>query len=231
MPSLLTCSLQLEPNKPLIQLENNIMRRASCTVCLRPQKTCICHLFLNIDNNIDVIILQHPTEVKQTKGTVTLLANSLQNCNVVVGEDFTNDEVLNHLLQQYKSGLYLLYPSDMATVISPLNNVDDAEYAGKDVTPVIDSGTVKCIILIDGTWKKSYKMYMLNTFLHAIPHLTLPESTEGNYQIRKTQKSNALSSLEACTYALMMLESNDSKYEQLLSSFKQFNDVQMSYRK
>ncbi len=209
------------------------MSRVCCTVCLRPEKTCICHLFCNIDNSVNVIVLQHPTEVSQTKGTVTLLANSLQQCEVVVGEDYTHNDDLLNLLRQYKDNVYLLYPSESASVLSSaallstevLNDKNEVNHRA------INLNTVKCIIVIDGTWKKAYKMYMLNTFLHDIPHLTLPESTQGDYKIRKTQKENALSSLEACTYALMSLEVNVNKYQPLLSSFKKFNDFQLAYRK
>lgn len=204
------------------------MSRACCTVCSRPEKTCICDLFCNIDNNVKVIVLQHPTEVKQTKGTVTLLANSLQQCDVMVGEDFTHNEELANLLSQYKNEVYLLYPNENAIVL-PVVTTATPKSAINDLT--IKLNAVKCIIVIDGTWKKAYKMYMLNKYLHDIPHLTLPESTQGNYKIRKTQKSNALSSLEACTYALMSLEVNANKYQPLLSSFNQFNDFQFAYRK
>jgi len=195
------------------------MSRASCTVCLRPQKTCICYLFTAIDNAIDVIVLQHPTEVKQTKGTVTLLSNSLRSCRVFVGEDFTQNDELTALLKTYGKNVYLLYPSEQAIVLSD----------GHQNTELTHSP--KAIIVIDGTWKKSYKMYKVNTFLASIPHLTLPDSTQGEYAIRKTQKANALSSLEACTYALMMLESNQDKYQPLLTNFRTFNDVQLAFRK
>lgn len=211
------------------------MSRASCTVCLRPQKTCICYLFTDIDNTIDVVVLQHPTEVKQTKGTVTLLSNSLQHCTVIVGEDFSQNEVLHSLQQKYKKGLYLLYPSDDAIVVSQNLLESLSQNTSKQLVneaaneqSVFEKPTA--IIVLDGTWKKSYKMYMLNTFLHGIPHLTLPENMQGEYAIRKTQKANALSSLEACTYTLMMLESNEKKYQPLLTSFRTFNDVQLSFR-
>ena len=206
------------------------MSRASCNVCLRPDKTCICHLFQNINNNVHVIVLQHTTEVKQTKGTVTLLAKSLKHCNVIVGEDFTKNEELNSLLQYYQQGIYLLYPSENAVVLSSINDQQFIQSKSLIEQPN-NNARVKCIIVLDGTWKKAYKMYMLNNFLHNIPHLTLPESIQGDYKIRKTQKANALSSLEACTYALIMLESNTSKYQNLLASFTQFNNMQLSYIK
>lgn len=208
------------------------MSRECCSVCLRAQVGCICHLFTKVNNEIRVVILQHPNEVKQTKGTVTLLANSLVCCEVIVGENFNNDETLAQILSLYKNDIALLYPSDNAKVVNSSINFGDATEVDNASSDTIKSPvkTPKCIILIDGTWKKSYKMYMLNEALHHIPHLTLPDHIKGDYRIRKTQKEQALSSLEACTYALSLLENNVSKYESLLKSFSQFNDLQLSFK-
>lgn len=216
------------------------MSRECCSVCLRAQVGCICHLFTEVNNETHVVILQHPNEVKQTKGTVTLLANSLARCEVIVGENFNNDETLAQILSSYKNNIALLYPSDNAIVASSSVNFGVGTEVDSEVTTEVDSAssdpikspvkTPKCIILIDGTWKKSYKMYMLNEALHHILHLTLPDHIKGDYRIRKTQKEQALSSLEACSYALSLLENNVGKYETLLKSFSQFNDLQLSFK-
>lgn len=195
------------------------MKRECCPLCLRAKSACICHLFTKIINDIHVVVLQHPTEVKQTKGTITLLANSLVNCTVIVGEVFKENAELTEILSLYQNEIALLYPSKNAkTLTNEMVKCDK----------VLNS--IKCIILIDGTWKKSYKMYMLNDFLHGIPHLTLPENIQGKYHIRKTQKAQALSSLEACVYALSSIEANSNKYKPLLNRFSQFNDFQLLFR-
>jgi len=46
------------------------MPRPYCSVCSRPKVSCICHLACFIQNDIDVVILQHPSEKGKTKGTV-----------------------------------------------------------------------------------------------------------------------------------------------------------------
>ncbi len=190
------------------------MARDYCSECQRPLATCICTFISNIDNDIHVIVLQHPLEVKQTKGTVTMLAKSLTKCSVFIGEDFTKNIELHKLLKLYQEHVFLLYPSEHARII-------DKSTAGNDKS--------KCLVLLDGTWKKAYRMFMLNRFLHDLPHLTLPLGIEGEYQIRKTTKSGALSSLEACTHALMLLEGTSEKYQKLLNNFVKFNEFQLSF--
>jgi DTW domain-containing protein YfiP len=211
------------------------MSRECCSVCLRAQVSCICHLFADINNDVHVVVLQHPSEVKQTKGTVTLLSHSLSSCEILVGEDFNNNEALAQILSKYKNNVALLYPSEQASVLK-LPQADRVLSSNTNIgseweNHLDETNTPpNCIILIDGTWKKSYKMYMINQMLHHIPHLTLPDDIQGDYRIRKTKKEQAFSSLEACVYALISLESNESKYKPLLKSFGQFNDFQLSFK-
>lgn len=210
------------------------IKRAQCHVCLRAKRTCICNLFTEVKNTTHVIVLQHPTEVKQTKGSITLLKHSLTHCDVFVGENFADhfadnkgdNVLLSQLLHKYKDNVALLYPSEDATVVTHhdvelIANVNSKKHALKPP---------QCIILIDGTWKKSYKMFMVNTFLHQLPHITLPTNIECDYRIRKTKKTSALSSLEACAYALGLLEGNINKYQTLLARFSEFNDLQLAFR-
>ena len=192
------------------------MTRAYCLQCERPEKSCICHLVSSVDNDIHVVILQHPLEVKQSKGSVTLLHQSLKNSEVIVGEDFNDNVEIQSLLKRYNQQCAILYPSDNAVVLSEEQD---------NISPP------KCLFILDGTWKKTYKMFMTNDWLQRLPHFTLAEGIVGQYKIRKTTKKNALSSLEACCYALSVLErqqSGNNKYQTLLDGFVKFNDFQLS---
>ena len=193
------------------------MTRAYCLKCDRPEKSCICHLVTVVDNDIHVVILQHPLEVKQSKGSVTLLHQSLTSSQVIVGENFSHNIEVQLLLEKYDQQCAVLYPSDNAILVSEENN---------DITPP------KCLFILDGTWKKSYKMFMSNIWLQQLPHFTLANDIVGHYQIRKTTKKNALSSLEACCYALSVLEHQQeglNRYQPLLVSFVAFNQFQLSF--
>jgi len=189
------------------------MSRPYCNVCQRPQVSCICHLVNTTNNDIDVVILQHPSEVKQTKGTVTLLKQSLTSCQVFVGENFTEHVELRQMVDKYKNEIALLYPSEQAVDISKSQFVEN----------------IRCIILLDGTWKKAYRLYMMNPWLHELTHITLPDDIKGQYQIRSTKKKGALSSLEACCYTLALLEDSTQKYKNILTSFAQFNQMHLSF--
>mgnify|MGYP000530420067 CR=1 FL=1 len=195
------------------------MSRQYCIRCNRPPVACICKFCEPIENKTLVVVLQHPTEVKQTKGTLPLLAGSLSNIEILIGENFSENERLNSLLSEENSNCVLVYPSEDAIEIKNI-----AQFSNKEEKKNV-------LILIDGTWKKAYKMFQLSKNLHSVTHLKLGEDLVSRYQIRKTKKKNALSTLEACSLALSQLEHNQEDYNCLLNKFEQFNDFQLSFVK
>ncbi|MGJ8693104.1 MAG: tRNA-uridine aminocarboxypropyltransferase [Thalassotalea sp.] len=193
------------------------MARAVCAICERAKGNCICDFVTGVDNEVTIVVLQHPSESKQNKATLPIIAKSLKKCHVIVGENFTNNQELNKLLLDFQANAYLLYPTDGAIEVS-----DIKLSAGQKPNQL-------CLVVLDGTWKKAYKMYQLSDNLQQLPALTLPAKIIGQYQIRKTQKENALSTLEACCYGLMALENNHSKYQIMLDNFVRFNQQQLSF--
>ncbi|MBU2892995.1 DTW domain-containing protein [Colwellia sp. D2M02] len=209
------------------------MTRILCSQCQRPPIACICAFISAVDNTIDVVVLQHPNEVTHSKGTVALLSKSLQSCQVIVGEDFTDNEHFQKVLVNYQP--LLLYPSEQAQILgqAPLNSPSHVSLSNKPY----------CLVILDGTWKKAYRMLMLCEQLQQLPQVCLPDhlAQAGQYHIRKVAKHNALSSLEACCYALALLEKpNDSthsitpdntgKYQPIINNFLAFNKFQLSFR-
>lgn len=220
------------------------MARALCNNCQKPEKACICAFFTHIDNEVDVVILRHAKESQHSKNTTPLLVNSLLKCRIIEGENFSDDPLLAVLLgTNYASGdaefqsadtinqdtenfvhNFLLYPSDKAQVLDE-KLVAEVQSLSKN----LQAKPKVRLFLIDATWKKAYRMYMLSENLHQIPHLVLPEGIESQYRIRKTKKDDALSTLEATVHALALLEQAPEKYEKLLENFVKFNEFQLSY--
>lgn len=203
------------------------MSRQCCEVCERPLNACICAFISPVKNETQILVLQHPSEVTQTKGTVALLAHSLERIKVFVGEDFTQHKELQKELGCYEGNVSLLYPSDKA-----INVADVALSLPEGSSSNEECHRIKkhCLIVLDGTWKKAYRLFMLNDFLQALPHVTLPEGLHGEYVIRKTAKANALSTLEACCYALQIIEKNTQRYTPLFENFRKFNEFQLTFR-
>lgn len=206
------------------------MARDLCQQCEKPIKACVCSFITNIHNHVKLVVLQHPNEVNQSKGTVPLISNALSNCTVIVGDDFSNNDEVNQLIQQYQQYCVLLYPQENA-----INVHDYIEQLNGELTGLLTPNhsvllNKLCLFVLDGTWKKTYRMFMQSRNLHSLIQLSLPENIEGQYHIRKTKKAHALSTLEACYYCLSALEQQPTKYSPLMENFKRFNAFQLSFR-
>lgn len=224
-------------NSPLTEVSpTKSNKRILCDACQRAEKACICPFIVRVENTTHVVVLQHPSEVKQVKGTVALLAKSLTSCEVIVGESFDNELDFKKVLSDYQT--VLLYPSEHAKTLGTSFSLFEpiaAQSAEQSTKPL-------CLVILDGTWKKAYRMFMLSKKLQEMPQVSLPENiaNSGQYHIRKVAKKNALSSLEATCYALALIENDNNgkkissdkigHYQPLLNKFHDFNQFQLSFR-
>ncbi len=179
------------------------MSREYCEVCTRALKGCICKFTTTTANTTPVTILRHPSEVKSLKGTVQLLALSLEDIQLYDGEVFEKEDILKPNLENI-----LVFPSD--------ESVNLKEFVA---TEQLDNK--KHFIFIDGTWKKAYKILQLNPYLKDITHINLQLDSDSPYaQVRK-QKDGGFSTLEAVVNTLKAFE-GDEEYKSLEKSFEQF---------
>ena len=83
------------------------------------------------------------------------------------------------------------------------------------------------MILLDGTWKKAFKMWQVSSNLHALNTVHLPKDLKGNYRIRKAPSENSLSTVEAGYHLLSLLE-RDGDFSPLLTAFDQMIQFQIN---
>ncbi|GAK87760.1 hypothetical protein JCM19238_5370 [Vibrio ponticus] len=136
-------------------------------------------------------------------GTARILTLSLPNSHCFVGEDFSQHDELNQLLSQQDVAHFVLYPGETS---------QEAQ------AELLRQQPKMRVILLDGTWKKAYKMWQLSANLQALPLLRLPTELKGNYRIRKAPSDNALSTVEAGFHILTLLEP-ERDFTPLLSAF------------
>ena len=166
---------------------------------------------------IEVVILQHPLEVNNTKGTARLLHLSLPNSQLEIGEQFSTDRwlhdgTMNSPARCEPRTTYLLYPP-LPGAVSVENEVDHVVAA-----PALAHLPLRLIVL-DATWRKSRKMLHLNPTLRALPRMTLEHLPASRYRIRKAARPEQLSTLEATCHALQQLGDASAPIEQLLCAF------------
>lgn len=193
--------------------QSNDKNSRYCTRCTRALKACLCDYIVAVDNPTPLYILQHPNEVAHPKGTAALLAASLQQCEIHVGEDFSRDEWLNALLTDPSRRCYLLWPDEDAISLTDLRQQRESEPS--------DTASV-AFILLDGTWRKAYRMLQSNPALARLPRIGIG-AIAGQYAIRKKPFPDALSTIEAGYHLLSRWEGMPARYAPLLTLFNRLN--------
>ena len=185
-----------------------------CARCARPAATCLCRFVTPIDSAVELLILQHPLEVKNAKGSARLLHLCVGRSQLAIGETFDQRALANMVNEAGRTPV-LLYP-------------DTADHAslGLPRPPPLDPAGIEPhklrLIILDGTWRKSRKMLFLNPVLQTLPRYALRAMPPSHYRIRKAHAPDQLSTLEASCYALAQIEEGQIKFQPLLTAFDAF---------
>ncbi|KAB8055506.1 DTW domain-containing protein [Janthinobacterium rivuli] len=199
-------------------------KRARCPACLRAVSSCICRWIAPVAHAVDVLILQHPLEAHNAKGSARLLHLSLPNSRMLTGEQFAPEVLAELLADKHNVLLYPDTPGDRSLGIAPPPALDPAIL----LDPARFLSRLRLVVL-DATWRKSRKMLYLNPPLQQLPRLPLRDTPASHYLIRKAHAPDQLSTLEATCYALMQLEQDASRFVPLIAAFDGFVAQQLSY--
>jgi DTW domain-containing protein YfiP len=190
--------------------------RLRCAQCDRPLRTCLCTWVRPTANVASVLILQHPLEVAQAKGSAKLLRMSLQHVQLEVGEVFDPAS-----LQGWLDAPGPLDPTTgQAQALCPVL-LYPAEAGSPQPTLHLPPTAIRLVVL-DGTWRKSRKMLLCNPLLQKLPRLALRAPPASRYAIRRAHQPDQRSTLEAACLALSQLEGAPARYAPLLDAFDGF---------
>lgn len=183
-------------------------KRTRCERCLRPESHCLCSLIPQLDSRTRVLVLQHPSEVAHALNTARLATLGLRNAQLVIGEVFDD---LHELLHPPGYRPCLLFPGEGAQVLTP---------QPEESVPIL-------LVVPDGTWRKARKLLHLNPALAALPRVTLGTVPASRYRLRKAPGADALSTLEAISHALNVIEAPQS-FATLLVPFEALIEQQIA---
>ncbi|TBV09789.1 tRNA-uridine aminocarboxypropyltransferase [Stutzerimonas kirkiae] len=183
------------------------MARPQCSRCCRPVSHCLCPLIPDLANHTRLLILQHRSEAGHALNTARLAALGLRNAQLWIGEHFDG---LEALLEAEAGGAALLFP-------------------GEQDAPRGNSAPIKPRLLVvpDGSWRKARKILHLHPCLGKLPRLCLPSGQISRYRLRKAPMAGALSTIEAVTLALNMLEA-PARFDDLLRPFEALIEGQIA---
>ena len=188
---------------------------------MRPGAACLCAAVRPVSHRVQVLILMHPLEQHQAKGTARLLHLCLPGSRLLVGESFAADalaqalrEPWNDADRQTQRHAVLLYPA-----------TPDASPCA--AAPPMPPGWLACperlrLVVLDGTWRKSRKMLYRNPGLQQLPRLALQDMPASRYSIRKAHAPHQRSTLEAAQQALLQLEPSNPDIAALGAAMEAF---------
>ncbi|GCL63080.1 DTW domain-containing protein [Rubrivivax pictus] len=168
---------------------------------------CLCAWVRPIANRLPLLVLQHPQEAAQAKGSLRLLGLSLSACRVQVGDSF-DPAALTAWLGPPGSSL-LLYPDAPGAPPRPADALPQPAQ----------------LVLLDGTWRQARALLRRHPALQALPRWALPAVAPSRYRIRRAQQPAQRSTLEAACTALGQLEDRPAHYAPLLAAFSGWVDA------
>lgn len=165
------------------------MARPLCPLCGQHRNICVCADCASVANQRRLLVLQHPSEVGHSKGTVRLLQQCLQHIEVLVGESPASFDAqgLDQRLQHQRTGL--LFP-------------------GPDSQPLTAESArdIEQWLVLDGTWRKAARILYGNPPLATLPSFHFVDAPTSGYRIRKAPKAGQLSTAEAVAHLLSVTE-------------------------
>jgi DTW domain-containing protein YfiP len=161
-------------------------------------------------SDVEVLILQHPSEALHAKGTARLLHLCLPNSCIVVGEVF-DENTLQTLLTEGGKQAVLLYPTEIE---QPL--------LGRALNQIR-------LVVLDATWQNSRRLLRLNPLLQGLPRVAFKNPSPTRYSaIRIAHAPHQLSTIEATGAMLAQLD-NGFSTQPLLAAFDDFIGLQQSF--
>lgn len=186
------------------------MSRPICQQCGYILQRCICDLLIpSIDNKIHIIVVRDKSEVHHAKNTASLLPLVLENVSIYDG---SIEQLKQILTNEQLAQAALLYPDDSALLL--------------ESAPAKTLEHLKSLIVLDGSWKKAYKIYQSLPALHSLAKVSFASPMKTRYKIRATNLEHSLSTFEATVLALNLLEKIESKTA--LGFFDAFIERQLS---
>ncbi len=195
-----------------------------CTRCLRAESGCICQWIRPTGSATEVLILQHPLEVREVKGSARLLSLSLLNSRIEAGEIFPSAHLAALLTAPWSAKASAKQP----ILLYPESPTDPA--CATQSALLSDQWTERKplrLVVIDASWRKSRKMIYLNPMLQSLPRLRLDAVPPSKYLIRKAHRADQLSSYEATCAALTQLEGPNAAFSTLIAAFEGFVQQQI----
>jgi DTW domain-containing protein YfiP len=217
--------LRLKQERKEEEGANKFPKETFCFQCHRLAKNCLCHLIKPFSTKIKFIILMHPMEAKKEKmGTGRISLAMLQNSEMIMGVDFTEDEQVNKIINAPENFCLTMYPGEQSLNVS--------EHDVSPLKKVLESKKNVVVFLIDGTWPCAKKMMRLSKNIQSLPRVSFSATHQSIFEIKEQPADFCLSTLESIHFFIQEcnrrgLEHTEKNEDQMIVVFKEMINFQM----
>ena len=168
---------------------------------MRPSSTCLCKHINPFQTKTRFIILMHPKEYKKERnGTGHMTKLQLENSEIIVGIDFTNNKRVNEILNNEKVASFLLYPGKDSFNLSVIRS-------SSELNSIL--GIHPHLFILDGTWPCARKMLKLSKNLQQLKRVSFDNKIKSKFIIKQQPDALCLSTIESVYTVLNLLKDGD----------------------
>lgn len=170
---------------------------------------CYCALLVPLQTRLRVVFLQHPREARVPISTARMAHLMLLNSELHKGVSFEAHPRVQALVEDPCAAL--LFPGE-----------------GAQDPRTLDAGSVRTLVVLDGTWPQARKVLKQNPILGRLRRIGLVPAQPGNYRIRQPPAPDCLATIEAVSSALGVLERAPERFSAMLTAFTFMVDRQLA---
>jgi len=193
--------------------------REKCYNCYRPSSSCMCKYITQLKTNTRFVILMHPKEFRKTKnGTGHFTNLSLKNCELHVGVNFQENNLINSIINNPNNRCYVLYPSKNSINLNSQNIVEDKKQT--------------VIFLIDSTWPCSRALLKQSPNIDALKKVSFTHKKSSDFKFKEQPNEYSLSTMESTLCLLELLNEHrveDLNLDKFLLPFHKMVEYQIKY--
>ena len=190
---------------------------------MRPSSTCICKHISPVQTKTRFIILMHPKEYKKEKnGTGHMTALQLENSEIIVGVDFTNNSRVNEILTKENSRSFLLYPGKDNFNLSVRKSSELRPFMGENPN----------LFILDGTWPCARKMLKLSKNLQQLKRVSFDNEIKSKFIFKQQPEPLCLSTIESVYKVINLLKEGaleQCETKDFLIPFEKMIEYQVEY--
>ena len=202
--------------------------RELCFTCLQPGFSCYCCHIQKFDPQIKFVILIHPIEMRRRIATGRMSHLTLKDSHLIMGQDYSDNREVNHLLQDSNFHPAVLYPGVRST------NLSDLEIQERQNLFPADKKLL--LFVIDGTWATAKKTMYQSMNLQNLQRICFSPSKPSTFRVRKQPAPGCYSTIEAIHQTLDLLGDRpgfqiaNREHDKLLHVFDAMVERQLEFK-